>query len=467
MGKKGNNKKPAAGSAAAAAAPAAPAAPSPPIAPTSWEESLELDPEKKAAEEAKKQERQKKAEEAAWQQKRLNEKKEYWAKEAEKETRNKQREDRLWQKEADKARLQGLKEGVVENEDEDASQYTCTLCNKSLNDLTLRPHLDSEAHKKKVAWHLYDATSASACASAMSRAALAAHAWGDDWQLEEWQEKTAEGYIRCVPCGKVIDEVHIAKADHQSRLESWLHQREIERKGYPAPDLPYLALVPADDNPAGPRWHKCLLCKKWCQDETSHTGTHKQPAGSKEHQKNLRNSEPGDEWYHENVTQVRLHWHPGSAPAPAPVRNHWRPASAKAPGAPAPAPAAQALAPAAPTPAAEARAARASVKWGPVGRAAHAAAERARAMKTVQKDPPLPSGWESTQDPSSGKTYYWHTDSNVVQWEHPAAMAAPVAPAQPAPAASAAAPAASRAAAPAAVTKPPKKAVREQDIVEV
>ena len=220
MGKKGNNKKPAAGSAAAAAAPAAPAAPSPPIAPTSWEESLELDPEKKAAEEAKKQERQKKAEEAAWQQKRLNEKKEYWAKEAEKETRNKQREDRLWQKEADKARLQGLKEGVVENEDEDASQYTCTLCNKSLNDLTLRPHLDSEAHKKKVAWHFYDATSASACASATSRAALAAHAWGDDWQLEEWQEKTAEGYIRCVPCGKVIDEVHIAKADHQSRLES-------------------------------------------------------------------------------------------------------------------------------------------------------------------------------------------------------------------------------------------------------
>ena len=45
--------------------------------------------------------------------------------------------------------------------------------------------------------------------------------------------------ICCFIPGKVIDEIHVAKADHQSRLESWLHQREIERSGYPAPDLPY------------------------------------------------------------------------------------------------------------------------------------------------------------------------------------------------------------------------------------
>ena len=81
--------------------------------------------------------------------------------------------------------------------------------------------------------------------------------------------------------------------------------RTLEEAGYPAPDLPYLAWVPADGG-SGEKWMKCLLCQQWCQDETSHTGTQRAPAGSKDHQKKLRNYGPGDPWYEEEVESLEL-----------------------------------------------------------------------------------------------------------------------------------------------------------------
>jgi len=65
-----------------------------------------------------------------------------------------------------------------------------------------------------------------------------------------------------------------------------------------------------EDDLDSARWPKCLLCKKWCQDDFSHSGTHSNPQGSKEHQKNLRNYMPGEWWYDTHVTPVRNRWHP-------------------------------------------------------------------------------------------------------------------------------------------------------------
>ena len=51
---------------------------------------------------------------------------------------------------------------------------------------------------------------------------------------------------------------------------------------YSKPECPYLAWVPtSEDQPGGERWLKCLLCNKWCQDDSSRTGTIDVPYGSK------------------------------------------------------------------------------------------------------------------------------------------------------------------------------------------
>jgi len=402
--KASNNKKPA-GVAAVAERTADAAA-----APQNWEELLESDPVKKAAEEAKQKERQKKAEEAAQQTKKANEKRDWYAQQEKKDALKKKIEDAAWNKEVGQAKQRAFKESVLEAQYDEwagtywveiskgtwreiSQQYLCTCCDKQLNDSNLKAHLDSDAHKRKAQYQMSGAASRlisiptpiserPAAGYPRGPAALSV-ALASKVVLEEWQEFTADGSgcIRCIPCGKVVDENHLAKADHTSRLELWLHQREIERNGYPAPPLPYLALMP-DADLQGPRWPKCLLCNKWCQDETSHTGTHDNPQGSKEHQKNLRNYGPSTAYYQERVTEIRNRWHPPACD----------PALAAAPA------------------------------------------------PTAAPEPPLPLGWSSAVDECSGMTYYWQTDGNSeAQWEHRAsAEAAAVSPAVQAPSAAAA-----------------------------
>mmetsp|Transcript_123603 Transcript_123603/g.246025 ORF Transcript_123603/g.246025 Transcript_123603/m.246025 type:complete len:776 (-) Transcript_123603:72-2399(-) len=112
---------------------------------------------------------------------------------------------------------------------------------------------------------------------------------------------------------------HVHAAESSGQLASSAGWSSDARAQQPPqsyiPAWPYIAFVTEDGGPDGPRYPKCLLCQKWCQDETSHTGTQAAPSGSKEHQKNLRNRLPGDPWYEEHVVKVRQIWHPDLAAA--------------------------------------------------------------------------------------------------------------------------------------------------------
>mmetsp|Transcript_76075 Transcript_76075/g.246967 ORF Transcript_76075/g.246967 Transcript_76075/m.246967 type:complete len:161 (+) Transcript_76075:757-1239(+) len=143
--------------------------------------------------------------------------------------------------------------------------------------------------------------------------------------------------------------------------------------------------MPSDEkDPNSERWCKCLLCNKWCQDETSHTGSLANSQGSKEHLKNLRNYGPGDAWWQLNVAAVRNKWHPvaraqpKAAPQVAPPR----------PAAPPPA-VASAVAPPPPT------------------------------IPTAGHDRPLPWGWKTAVCPDSRATYFFHATTKQTQWHHP------------------------------------------------
>jgi len=395
MGKNKQNKK----LEAKPVAPAAQEGAAPAANPEAWLDTLT--PEERAAEEKKVQERQRKAQDAQRQQLRQNEykaqKNEEWAK----QERAKEREEKKWKSDLAKAEERAKKEGVVEAYEypdqtwwadlgrgiwkECQGKCFCTLCEKHLNEHTLQAHIDSAAHVKKVQWAGGNESILPAAASspAASSAPVAPSApWplccqpaASQRGLEDWEELAPEGFIRCKPCGKVVDENHVATQDHQNRVQRWREQNELEKSGYPPPKLPYLAWVPMDGG-EGERGLRCLLCQKWCQDETSHSGTREQPAGSKDHQKNLRNYGPGDAWYDKEVAQVRLQYHP------APVKR-----------------------PKAPLPAAP--------------------------------KPVLPWGWVEHIDEKSGMPYYHHPQSGKTQWELPTAPLPPASPpaAEPAPAA--------------------------------
>jgi len=361
--------------------------------PASWED--ELTPEQKEFEEKKKKERQKKADEAVEAQKRDNERRQWYESQRQKEDRAKERETKKWEQSVRVAKVRALKEGVVEAEDggetwwaqlpdntwkEVTGQFYCVHCSKQLNEGTLEAHLNSDGHQKKLAWigvapdpgpqgPPLRPTQALACPPCWPTPRPGA-------ALEDWQERTQEGHIRCIPCGKVIDESHLAKEDHVNRLERWREMQRVQRCGYPEPELPYVAYVPCEEsNPNGERWLKCLLCSKWINDDVSHSGTAEAPHGSKEHQKNLRNYTPGDPWYEEHVTRERLRWHPPQRGQPSQPAPAGQPASA------------------------------------------------------AQGD--LPAGWEAARDPT-GKMYYFNRNLGKTQWERPAPAEVP-APAPPQP----------------------------------
>eukprot|EP00746_Dinoflagellata_sp_MGD_P063549 gnl/MRDRNA2_/MRDRNA2_266735_c0_seq1.p1 gnl/MRDRNA2_/MRDRNA2_266735_c0~~gnl/MRDRNA2_/MRDRNA2_266735_c0_seq1.p1 ORF type:complete len:196 (-),score=17.31 gnl/MRDRNA2_/MRDRNA2_266735_c0_seq1:72-611(-) len=76
---------------------------------------------------------------------------------------------------------------------------------------------------------------------------------------------------------------------------------------YPEPRAEFQAWVPWDEaNPNSERQLKCLLCKKWIVDGTSH----EELSGSKEHEKNLRNhyGPPRSDWYMATVMVQKQRW---------------------------------------------------------------------------------------------------------------------------------------------------------------
>eukprot|EP00445_Apocalathium_hangoei_P069472 CAMPEP_0204144614 /NCGR_PEP_ID=MMETSP0361-20130328/21143_1 /ASSEMBLY_ACC=CAM_ASM_000343 /TAXON_ID=268821 /ORGANISM="Scrippsiella Hangoei, Strain SHTV-5" /LENGTH=204 /DNA_ID=CAMNT_0051098563 /DNA_START=49 /DNA_END=659 /DNA_ORIENTATION=+ len=137
-------------------------------APTSYQQSLDLDPVKKADEEKKAEKRLKKAKEAQEQQLRTNQWRAQIEKAWKKEQIGKAIVIKKWDKEVEQHRARAMAEGVLEAVDygdggwwvnvgkdtwkEIGQQYLCTLCDKQLNDCTLGAHIDSQAHKNKVAW---------------------------------------------------------------------------------------------------------------------------------------------------------------------------------------------------------------------------------------------------------------------------------------------------------------------------
>mmetsp|Transcript_10199 Transcript_10199/g.30653 ORF Transcript_10199/g.30653 Transcript_10199/m.30653 type:complete len:470 (+) Transcript_10199:91-1500(+) len=373
----------------------------------------------------------------------------------EKESREKLRTDKKWEKELQAARDRAKAEGVLQAEDwgdgwwvklpgdlwkEVQTECWCSLCDKQLNDASLEAHLQSEGHRRKVAWHQPTPAAAGAASTGASRPTAApgsnsearaprgatgpADSRVPTAPMEEWQEVAPAG-VRCIPCGKVIDDNHLATDDHKNRLAHWLDSQRARRFGRPAPDLPYLAWVPWE-LPDGERCLKCLLCGKWVQDETSHIGSFQAPAGSKDHQKNLRNCSVKDPWYQANVVAERRKWHPdepsaaptaraaapertalaAATPAPwasqaaSPTPSRWGKAAAPAAAAPAAAPAAVHTRAPAPAPAA-APPARADSLMAPA----------------PEDGPPLPPGWEAGL--ADGKPYYFNRDSGESMWEPP------------------------------------------------
>eukprot|EP00435_Cladocopium_sp_Y103_P031084 s577_g7.t2 len=308
-------------------------------------------------EKQKKQERQAKADAAQKQNLRENEWKRQKEKEEEKKQREKNREENKWKKQFEIAKKQAFSEGVLQAYDygdgvwwvqcedkrwqEVQGEYYCPLCNKHLNESSLELHINSDAHKKKVAW----SSGSSALLSAPSMPLAAPRAINTavvkrdaPLALAEWQTMGPDGLVRCIPCNKVVDDNHISTGDHLRRLESWLAHEQLKKTGYAAPALEYLAYVPSvagDD--ASERWLKCLLCGKFVQDDTSHSGTKENPQGSNQHKKNLTNY-VGTAWYQENVIKERLKWHPAPtvrctpAPKPAPAPTRWATAAPTTPG---------------------------------------------------------------------------------------------------------------------------------------
>lgn len=187
--------------------------------------------------------------------------------------------------------------------------FYCTLCDKHLNENTLVAHMDSQNHKKKVAWQSVPSAAAAAAAAPAAAAAAApkATASAPRYALEEWMELAENGFDRrCKPCNKIIDDNHVTTTDHNNRLQSWLQHQELLRQGFPSPPEPYLAWVPWDEKDPQSRNMKCLLCNKWVQDESSHTGSAQKPSGSVDHRRKLGNYA----MYAQDIAAERLKYHP-------------------------------------------------------------------------------------------------------------------------------------------------------------
>jgi len=307
----------------------------------------ELTAEERAEEESKMEARKKKAEDAARYQQMQQAKRAEWERQQKNKGLEQQREDRKWEKQLAKVRGRLKQEGVVEAEDwgdgiywanlgdgkykEVKDQYFCTLCEKHLNDGTLESHVQSDAHKRKVSWSVAEPSvqHAPETVSSSRTPPPCPPCSQTRVQVEEWQELTSDGNLRCLPCNKCADYFHLQSDEHHKRLDWWLETQKLQKSGYKPPELPYLAWAFDDSDPGGDRWLKCLLCNKWVQDETSHSGTQSAPAGSKDHCKRLGNYAS----YKPDVDMLRNKYHPRQAqPKPQPPKQApWATAATPAP----------------------------------------------------------------------------------------------------------------------------------------
>lgn len=345
--------------------------PGPPPPPTgNWRD--DLTPEEREREERKMAERKKKAEDSARRDRLENQWRERREAEQNKVQRSKDRENKQWEQQLAQARERAQREGVIWACSDDEKwwadlgkglwkevqdEFYCPHCDKHLNANTLAAHIQGQGHTKKLSWIPDQGPSAVAAPAAPTAPAA--------------------------PAAPFVTSSAASSSAPGSR-------------DYPEPPFQWQAWVPwVESEPAGERCLKCLLCDKWVQDDTSHGGTHQNPAGSKEHMKNLRNYGPGDHWYEEHVVQGKLKWHPR--------RPSSQPAGAAAAARPAAAPA-------------SASAASSSGAWGP----------RPSAVPVAPPAPPaatrpaLPPGWSSAIT-EEGKTYYYHQADRVPTWDFPTA----------------------------------------------
>eukprot|EP00440_Ansanella_granifera_P016947 gb/GFBE01018413.1/.p1 GENE.gb/GFBE01018413.1/~~gb/GFBE01018413.1/.p1 ORF type:complete len:382 (+),score=111.58 gb/GFBE01018413.1/:1-1146(+) len=353
MGKKGGNKISA----------DTPSKAAPPTTSTAFHDNL--DEEERRIEAEKQRLRDKKAQESAEKTRKENEWREWKEKEAAKEQRKKQVEERKWEKQAETALQRGKKEGsILEAQDwgdaywvelskgvykQVEGEFFCQWCEKHLNWNTVEGHLASVAHGKKASWMGAEGGASAGYAPSPPPKAPAAAAAGYPsarGKLEEWQELSADGMLRCLACEKVATDEHMLTEDHCRRVAAWVEDAKLKRSGYPSPPESWLAWVNDD---WGGRSLKCLLCSKWVTDDTSHS----RAGGSKDHVKKMNNLREWEPWlatekakYHPPVPKP-----PPRAPAKAATPAPWG-AEAAAPPAP-PAKAGPTAAPwaAAPTPA--------------------------------------------------------------------------------------------------------------------
>lgn len=247
------------------------------------------------------------------------------------------------------------------------------------------------------------------------------------------------GQVRCLPCNKALDEQHLSTESHKTKLERWKQASELEAEGYRAPELPYLAWVPYE----GTRALMCLLCRKsgrpngtWVSDASAHCGTHSEPAGSKEHRKNLANYPPGHPWYEDNVTHARRAFHPEAVPeqnarVEHPGENIGKIGEIAAGGTET-----RSESPQEPD---EQKGSKKRNKLdkeyrieeestdfpeSPERRAQESPSRQGAAAWLETKEPSeaiapkLPPGWASAQD-GEGNTYYYHRKERIPQWEFP------------------------------------------------
>jgi len=258
--------------------------------------------------------------------------------------------------------------------------YFCPHCFRDLRESCLQAHLESAEHKKNMNWKPAPLPQDYGYYSSMNgNSAGGAYSDDQEWYnwdpSEPWVERDSDGYWRCVPCGKMIDQRHLATPMHKRKVEDFMYTLRPVEERYPDPPEEFLAWVPVDEaQQGGERWLKCILCQKWVNDEWSHGILH----GSKEHVKNMENHfHPRSEWYLQNVPPLKRLYSTGKRAA------HWMSTSAGA----------QSL-----------------------------RALEASPQKVCQPPPPkVCPPWQVVWSEADCRYYFWNEETKAVQWEIPSA----------------------------------------------
>jgi len=282
--------------------------------------------------------------------------------------------------------------------------HFCPLCWKHLNECTLQAHLDSNEHRKKIAWQR------SSGMGAVDTLGSSAQNGSDEWNNwnpnDPWLEQDSQGYWRCVPCGKMADMLHLQSEAHKRKVEEFMLSLQPAYERYPDPPEEFLVWMPVDENdPEGQRWLRCLLCGRWVNDEWSH-GVQD---GSKEHVKNLNNHyHPRSNWYLDVVLPAKEQYSLSQRPAATSACH--------------PPYAAQGVAA---TAAALPGSSAAGASWAAWDRGFGNSFGTSGAEPQSREQPPAPQTpppWSAAWSEEHGTYYYWNRETQAVQWEHPGGL---------------------------------------------